>query len=350
MELINTKKELCIIYHFPCYDGAYGAINTYLYYNNFKRNKYNITFKPLRNICPIFSAVDKKYDKIISLDLSLKDEDIPFLTNKENDATSIVIFDHHFSWYEKYIKEYKPKISDRKKLKIIYDEKNTKSACGLSLNYYKSKCKTIKDVDEKEKESVFNENLISINNYIEDSDIGRFQIKDIHEFKSALSKDCPMHLSNFSFNYKKRINIFLKINPSDMVQNGKQILMDLKKDCKKILNENWIYIVELKDGIKFLMCITEKKYVRNYACPLLGKISKKRGFLPVGAFVYKYDKGLYKFSMRASDDTCDVSKIAQLYGGGGHKSAAAFIMDYNGIDNLILSTIDVYKDINDTPI
>jgi len=72
--------------------------------------------------------------------------------------------------------------------------------------------------------------------------------------------------------------------------------------------------------------------------------------LPVGAFVYKYEKGKYKFSMRASDDTCDVSKIAQLYGGGGHKSAAAFIMDYNGIDNLILSTIDVYKDINDTPI
>ena len=94
------------------------------------------------------------------------------------------------------------------------------------------------------------------------------------------------------------------------------------------------------------MCITEKKYVRNYACPLLAKISKKRGYLPVGAFVYSYVKGLYKFSMRSGDDTIDVSKIASVYGGGGHKGAAAFIMDYDGIDNLILGTINVYKEID----
>ena len=350
MESINTKKELCIIYHFPCYDGAFGAINTYLYYTNFKRNKYKITFKPLRNIFPILSVADKKYDKIIALDLAMKDEDIAFLTNKENDKTSIIIFDHHFSWYDKYIKDYKPKIKDRKKLKVFFDEKNSKSACGLSFDYFKNKCKKIKGVDEKEIERVFNENLKCINNYIEDSDIGRFQIKDIHEFRSALSKDYPLHLSDFSFDYEKRINIYLKINPSFLVQYGKKILKNIKKQTKRILNDNWIYIVELKGGNKFLMCITEEKYVRNYACPLLGKISKKRGFLPVGAFVYEYVNGLYKFSMRASDDTCDVSKIASLYGGGGHKGAAAFIMDYDGIDNLILETIDVYKDIKNTPI
>ena len=351
MESINTQKELCIIYHFPCYDGAFGAINTYLFYSNFKRNKYKITFKPLRNIFPIFSVVNKKkFDKIIALDLAMKDEDIAFLTNKENDETSIIIFDHHFSWYDKYIKDYKPKINNRKKLKIFFDEKNSKSACGLSFDYFKNKCKKTKGVDEKEIERVFNKNLQCINNYIEDSDTGRFQIKDIHEFKSALSKDYSLYLSDFSFKYDRRINKFLKINPAFLVQYGRKILKNLKKQTKRILNDNWIYIVELKGGIKFLMCITEQKYVRNYACPLLGKISKKRGFLPVGAFVYEYVNGLYKFSMRASDDTCDVSKIAKLYGGGGHKGAAAFVMDYDGIDNLILDTIDVYKDIKDTPI
>ena len=53
--------------------------------------------------------------------------------------------------------------------------------------------------------------------------------------------------------------------------------------------------------------------------------------------------------MRASDDTCDVSKIANIYGGGGHKKAAAFTMDYDGIDNLILNTININKDIERTP-
>ena len=113
--------------------------------------------------------------------------------------------------------------------------------------------------------------------------------------------------------------------------------------------KNYIYIVELKGGYRFLMCITEEKYVRNYACPLLGKISKKKGFLPIGAFVYGYVNNLYKFSMWSSDDTCDVSKIANIYGGGGHKKAAAFTMDYDGIDNLIVKTIDIKTDIDITP-
>ena len=42
----ETFKELCVVYHFPCYDGVYGAINTYLYYSHFSKNKYKITFKP----------------------------------------------------------------------------------------------------------------------------------------------------------------------------------------------------------------------------------------------------------------------------------------------------------------
>ena len=46
----------------------------------------------------------------------------------------------------------------------------------------------------------------------------------------------------------------------------------------------------------------------------------------------------------------DVSKLAQIYGGGGHKAAAAFEMDYDGIDSLIIDTIDVYKDIEEIPI
>ena len=98
------------------------------------------------------------------------------------------------------------------------------------------------------------------------------------------------------------------------------------------------------------MCITEEKYVRNYACPLLAKISKKRGYLPVGAFVFSYTVTLYKFSMRTYDDLYDVSELSRIYGGGGQKFAVSFEMDYNGIDNLIVDTIDIYKDIKNTPL
>ena len=185
-----------------------------------------------------------------------------------------------------------------------------------------------------------------LNNYIEDSDTGNFKINNIHEFKSALAQNYSLQYTDLTYQTFKRIDMFLNINVSYLSKIGEKSLKKIKKQAKNILKENYIYIVELKGGYKFLMCITEKKYVRNYACPLLAKISKKRGYLPVGAFVYSYVKGLYKFSMRSGDDTIDVSKIANVYGGGGHKGAAAFIMDYDGIDNLILGTINVYKEID----
>ena len=347
--IIKVRKEVCIIYHFPCYDGVYGAINTYLYYTNFSNNEYKITFKPLRNIYPIFSVVDKHYDKIIVLDLALKDEDIDFLLNKENNETSIILFDHHISWFERYNKDYKQKIINRRKLKIFFDENNSKSACGLSFNYFKNKALSKKDINIKKVEEIFNDKLKTINNYIEDSDTGKFNIKNIHEFKSALAQNYSLQLTDLTYQTFKRIKNFMEITPSYLAKIGEKILKKLKNQAKSILKQNYIYVVELKGGYKFLMCITEKKYVRNYACPLLGKISKKRGYLPIGAFVYSYTKGLYKFSMRASDDTCDVSKIANIYGGGGHKKAAAFTMDYDGIDNLILNTININKDIERTP-
>ena len=343
---VNPKKELCIVYHFPCYDGVYGAINSYLYYNNFTNGKYNITFKPLRNIYPIFSVVNKKYDKIISLDLALKDEDINFLTDKNNIDTSIIIFDHHFSWYDKYNKQFKEIIDNRNKTKILFDEKNIKSACGLSFDFFKKKALSKKNIDIKKVEEIFNDKYKLLNNYIEDSDTGNFKINNIHEFKSALAQNYSLQYTDLTYQTFKRIDMFLNINVSYLAKIGEKSLKKIKKQAKNILKENYIYIGELKGGYKFLMCITEKKYVRNYACPLLAKISKKRGYLPVGAFVYSYVKGLYKFSMRSGDDTIDVSKIASVYGGGGHKGAAAFIMDYDGIDNLILGTINVYKEID----
>ena len=347
---IIIKKDICIIYHYPCYDGFYGAINAYLYYKNFTNNKYDITFLPLRNLFPIFSQLTKHFDKIISLDLGMKEHDIDFMTDKNNYTTSITLFDHHKSWNEQYKKEYEPLLKNRKKLHIIYDEKNGKSACGLSFNYYKNKALKKKDIDIKKVEEIFNKELENLNLYVEDSDTGKFSFKFIHEFKSALSAEYPMKLTDLTRNPDKIMNKFMSINVSFMIKVGDKYLKKTKKKSKNILLKNWIYIVELKGGYKFLMCITEEKYVRNFACPFLGKISKKHGFLPIGAFVYSYGKNIYKFSMRAGDDSVDVSKVAQQYGGGGHKGAAAFVLDYDGIDKLIVKTINIKKDIEKTPL
>ena len=350
---INIKKELTIIYHYPCYDGSLAAINTYLYYNHFSGDKYKISLMPLKNTYACFSKIKTKPDKIILVDLGLKDEDISFLTNKSNDQISIVIFDHHISSYETYIKEYKSKIENRKHLKIFYDEKNIKSACGLTFEYYKNKALNKKGIDKKRVEAIFNDNVKEINSYIEDADTGKNKMKNIDQFRSALAKQfAPLNkTADFSYNRKEKMAKFLEITPSYLIKIGEKYLKDFKKKAKNVLLKNYIYIVELKGGLKFLCCITEEKYVRGLACPFLAKISKKRGFLPIASFVYSYENNLYKFSMRNSEnDAYDLSEIAKKYGGGGHKNAAAFVMDYDGIDNLILGTINIRNDIRNMQI
>ena len=348
-QISNKKKNLLIIYHFPCYDGLYSAINAYLYFKNFTNNKYKITFLPLKNIYPIFNKITQKYDKIITFDLGMKDNDIDFLKDEKNSEISVTLFDHHKSWFDTYIKEYEPILKKRKKFRIIFNEKNEKSACGLSFDYYKNKALKKKEIDIKKVEEIFNKNLEKINLYVEDSDTGKCSLSFIHQFKSGLSEEYPLKYTNLTIQTEKTINNFLSMNVSFMIKVGEKYLKKLKKKSKNVLLKNWIYVVELKGGYKFLMCISEEKYVRNYACPFLGKISKKKGFLPVGAFVYSYEKDLYKFSMRAGDDSVDVSKIACEYGGGGHKGAAAFVMDYDGIDKLITQTINIKKEIETTP-
>ena len=281
----KEKKNLAIIYHDHCYDGAFGAINTYLYYSNFSNEKYIIEFIPLMNIYPLFTNLDKNYDKIVSHDIGIKEEDINFLTDKKNDKISIIIFDHHSSWSEKYNNEYKEKLKDRKKLKICYDAQNIRSTCGITFDYYKQKALSKKDIDKNKVEEIYSNNLKNINNYIEDSDTGHYKIKDIYEFKSALTEKYPVKTStDFTEDAEQKINNFIQINFPNLIKEGEKSLKNIKIKTKKILNKNWIYVVELKGGYKF-MCITEEKYVRNYACPLLAKISKKRGYLPVGAFV-----------------------------------------------------------------
>ncbi len=94
----------------------------------------------------------------------MKDEDTQFLTDKKNDDVSIIIFDHHVSWSEKYEKEYKKIINDRKKIKLFYDQQNIKSACGLSFHYFKTKALSKKDIDKNKVEEIFNNKLELLKN------------------------------------------------------------------------------------------------------------------------------------------------------------------------------------------
>jgi nanoRNase/pAp phosphatase (c-di-AMP/oligoRNAs hydrolase) len=54
---------------------------------------------------------------------------------------------------------------------------------------------------------------------------------------------------------------------------------------------------------------------------------------------------IYKLSLRSHSKDIDLGYICSIFGGGGHKSAAAFATNKIFFDKSTISRIDIYKDL-----
>ena len=131
----KNRPVLMIMYHFPCFDGAYAAINAYMYYMNFSRTYYHINLVPIKNVSSkIWHFESIKPKKIVILDLNLSQEEIDYFKHKANSKVSLIIFDHHKTGIHLFNQHKNELLSNNKKIKSIFSENNSKSACGLSFD------------------------------------------------------------------------------------------------------------------------------------------------------------------------------------------------------------------------
>lgn len=152
--------------------------------------------------------------------------------------------------------------------------------------------------------------------YIEDTDIWKFKLTYSKEIMSVIA------LTNFNFSDWDNLAEKLedKKGFEDCVEKGKVFL------------EQWNKIVEnfasMAEEVEFegykVLAINAPSIFKSDVGYLLN-VRK-----PPFAIVWYYQRGHFNFSLR-SDGSVDVSKIAQKYGGGGHKAAASFRMDI-GVD------------------
>ena len=344
-----------IFYHFPCYDGGYGALNTYLYFKYFSKEKYIFKFHGLQTPNDKFEDIDPDdYKIIIILDLELLDDDIDFI--EENSEINFLIFDHHISWKDRYLNEYKIRIDKCENIKIIYDMDNISSACLLSYNYFKNESLTITNNDIEKVENFYSENLLLMCEYISDSDTGTYKLQNHSNFKAALCNYIKYPQKIFQFKSKNtvddKMNDLLEIDANKLINEKENEKTNYIKRAIKELLKNKINLVKFPKGEQFFICYTQIKSLRNAIGPILGKISKKYNFLPIGGIVYPF-QGKYKFSMRTfQNGDYDVSEIAKRYNGGGHKDAASFTMSFKLFDSLIVNDVivNIKKDIEDIDI
>ncbi len=159
-------KNIGIIYHYPCMDGAYAAINAYLYYYHFrngnqvdnkttkstkstkstnstKSTKCKISFFPSNSHNRLSEVEFKKFDKIYILDKGLNDEDFKYIIDISINfpSSKIVLIDHHNSSIEQFECEYKDAYSKLNNVELLFESDGTRAASGLTFEYFEKKAK-----------------------------------------------------------------------------------------------------------------------------------------------------------------------------------------------------------------
>ena len=265
-------KKILVIYHKNCPDGFGGA---WAAWKKFGAKAEYVAVDP--------DTLPEKFPKgreIYSVDISY-----PTSVQKKLRAhnTSLVVLDHHIS---------------RKNDTEAFPENtfdNNHSGAVLSWKYFHPKKKVPKFLE-----------------YIEDGDLWRFKFPEGGRVVSyALMQPYDFHawtkIVNDVENIKKR---------NEYIKNGNLIQTYEKRVIKRIIEKAGGVLFE---GMKVYAVNSSYKILTS---ELGHQLTQKAGLLGI---VWYEENGELRVSLRAAGKI-DVSKIAQKYGGGGHKNAAAFVI------------------------
>ncbi len=160
------------------------------------------------------------------------------------------------------------------------------------------------------------------------TDTGRFQYsnttKEVHKIVS--------YLLNFDINPSKISSHIYECEP----RNRFKLLEMALKRIKIMDAESLIYSYVLKKDFQKL----ELPYSANDG--IIEMLRSVKG-IDVAALFKQVENDHFKVSLRSSNNGVDVSKIAQVFGGGGHKKAAAYSCDGKMRTNISILAKEIVK-------
>lgn len=157
----------------------------------------------------------------------------------------------------------------------------------------------------------------AIVNIIEDRDLWRWQFGDITRYSCMF-----IDLHEMTFAEWDRAAQALEHEYADVIKIGGSLYQKHMKNCDHLIAATMQYL--LIDG-HVVPCAN----VPHIYCSEVGNILAKRDDAPFGASFFVNKDGYLAFSLRSLDTKIDVSEIAAKFGGGGHRNAAGFRLDYD---------------------
>lgn len=275
---MNELKETVIIYHGSnCRDGFGSA------YAAWKKFGDTASYLPMneRNTVPE-GLIDKE---IYILDYSFNKETLVDLANKNK---SVMVIDHHISAQEA-VTSFSQNIFD-----------NNHSGAVLTWHYFHP------DTE-----------VPSLLEHIEDHDIWKFELPNNREFNAALGE----HAMDFEIWDNLVKNLEDETFFTHFINTGATIATFEDRLVARIMENKERVVFE---GHEVWALNVDKTY-RSILGHQLATLNEEVGGTALG-IVYARSNGSVKISLRSNGDV-DVSKIAQKYGGGGHKNAASIKVD-----------------------
>ena len=317
MNLETKKLKTLIVYHANCIDGITSAAVVAKYLDEKQGLPvddillYPMTYDdPIIDLHQIITQAD--IEQLYIVDFSFSTEN---LVNLYEQIPDIHLYDHHASAFRNLMGADYPLSSTSRENFYLRDKHNDPTGiyivldnaeCGASLCW-----KQLMHSPEAE-EQYIEDTLPQLIKYVRDYDLWHFYYPDtavINKFLKLKPKDAPTYIA-FLESFKS----------SDFVRaaarEGK-VMLSYESSLEDELISSGVCPIEI-EGITGLSCNAPYAFASNIGHKLA---AKSKTF---GATWSQLADGKIVFSLRSVGDECDVSKLAECMGGGGHKNAAGF--------------------------
>ncbi|XP_042037398.1 uncharacterized protein LOC121783405 [Salvia splendens] len=316
-------QKSAVLYHYPCPDGAFGALAAYLYFSHAPASTPprffpNTVYSPIRAEDLPLNEIDNVY----LLDFVGPPGFVEQLSRK---VGRVVVLDHHKTALELLGSG----TSTNGNVTKVIDM--DRSGATIAYDYFKEKL-LCGDINSDTNGAIAEfQRVRRLVEYIEDADLWRWHLPNSKAFSSGL-KDL-----NLEFDVTLNPSLFqqlLSLELDSVISQGMSSLADKQKKIDEVLKLS--YEITLGGGA-FGNCLAVNadsiQELRSELGNQLALKSLKMNLRGIGAVVYRVPElendSRLKISLRSVREE-DTTPISQKYGGGGHRNASSFMFDSAG--------------------
>jgi len=315
------KPMALIAYHANCIDGFMAATIAadFMGLRDFGYTLVPMHYTPESESALLLEAGVIDYAEIYILDFSVSVDTLKELGSLGN--TKVTLLDHHKTAFEKYFPNFiftstSYANTSLHGVAIVLD--NMLSGAGIAWRYFHP------DVPAP-----------ALVRYVQDYDLWLYDFRDdtryMNKYLQALPLDVRVWMREVS-NAESSIACL-----KDMLAVGKKLQAEHDKKVADVVAKK--FTISIEEGLIFTVECDDKSLVSDVG-HRLAEINQKFGCIAIGSsYSYTPEAATYTWSLRSIGDV-DVSTIAKMHGGGGHKNAAGFTVSKEIHESLILGAGD----------